>query len=66
MFLYRTGIQSKLQYMGLCFSVGFDIEKAAQCFDSFQAVMERKMGEEKAVGGGGCGREGILGCSVSR
>lgn len=25
-----------------CFSVGFDIEKAVQCFDSFQAMMERK------------------------
>lgn len=27
-----------------CFSVGFDIEKAAQCFDSFQTMMKRKNG----------------------
>lgn len=53
--------------MGPCFSGGFDIEKAEPCFHSFQTVMEgeKKMGEEKGVGGGGCGRKGILGCSMS-
>jgi len=45
--------------MRLCSSAGFDTEKAALCFDSFQTVMERERkergqeGEENGVGGSG-------------
>lgn len=49
MFLHHAGIQSKLQYF--FFSVGFDIEKAVQCFDSFQPQMER--GEKRERDGRG-------------
>lgn len=49
--------------------LSFDMEKAERCFDSFQTVIERKGGEvgqrEREMGGGGCGREGILDCSMS-
>ena len=42
MFLHHAAVQSKLRYIFLFFlPVGFDMEKAAQCFDSFQVVMER-------------------------
>lgn len=41
-FLHCTGMQSKLQYTGLCCSAGFDIGEAPRCFDSFQTVMEGK------------------------
>ncbi len=37
--------------MCLCFSGSFDIKKAAECFDSFQTMMERKEGEETGSGG---------------
>lgn len=64
--LYCAGIQSKLQYMGLCCSADFDIGEVRQCFDSFQTVMERKKSggrrereTGKGVGVGGCDKEGI-------
>lgn len=51
-------MQSKLQYMGLCCSAGFDIGEAPRCFDSFQTVMEGKeWGRREKETGKGVGVE---------